>query len=198
MTDVPTLTSATAANYCVFNPLIKSYASQSWALTNGNLQATDSGSGGGWCLGTIAATSGKWYWEGTVTAAAKNIGIGWTTLSNIAFGYNGCYTSGGNVNNTSGSTATTFATFTTNDVIGVAVDVDSGKVWFSKNGTFLGSGDPVAGTNTAFTFTGGSLSSPTFCIDNSAGTSGVACNFGQQPFIYTPPSGFVGLNTFNL
>ena len=197
MVDSPTV-GATSSNYAVMNPLIKSYASQSWALTNGNLQATDSGSGGGWCLGTIAATSGKWYWEGTITANAKNHGIGWTTIGNISFGYNGCYTTNGNVNNASGSLSTTFATYTTNDVIGVAVDVSSGKVWFSKNGTFLGSGDPVAGTNTAFTFTGGTESAPTFCIDNSAGTSGVACNFGQRPFSYTPPTGFVALNTYNL
>jgi hypothetical protein len=26
----------------------------------------------------------------------------------------------------------------------------------------------------------------------------MACNFGQRPFTYTPPSGFVALNTFNL
>jgi hypothetical protein len=198
MTDVPTLTSATAANFAVMNPLIRSYSAQSWTLSNGNLQYTDTGSGGGWGLATISATSGKWYWEGTVTANAKNHGMGWTTIGNISFGYNGCYSTNGGVNNTTGGSATTFATYTTNDVIGIAVDVTAGKVWFSKNGTFLGSGDPVAGTNPAFTFTGGTESAPTFCLDNSAGTSGSACNFGQRPFTYTPPSGYVALNTFNL
>ena len=56
MTDVPTNTNATTANYAVMNPLIRSYASQSWALSNGNLQYTDTGSGGGWGLSTIATT----------------------------------------------------------------------------------------------------------------------------------------------
>jgi hypothetical protein len=200
-------------NFATFNPLIRSYASQSYTLTEGNLQATDSSTGGGFGLSTIATTSGKWYWEGKVTAVAKLFGIGWTTLSNIAFGYHGCYLSNGTVVDAGGNTATTFATYTTNDIIGVAVDISAGKVWFSKNGTFLGSGNPVAGTSPAFTFTGSLESAATFCIDNSAGTSGVACNFGYPPFTissgnadangfgnfeYAVPSGYYALCTKNL
>jgi hypothetical protein len=212
LTSVDQSTDTPTNNFATFNPLIRSYASQSYTLTEGNLQATDSSTGGGWGLSTIATTSGKWYWEGKVTAVAKLFGIGWTTLSNIAFGYHGCYLSNGSVVDASGNTVTTFATYTTNDIIGVAVDISAGKVWFSKNGTFLGSGNPVAGTSPAFTFTGSSESAATFCIDNSAGTSGVACNFGSPPyagggytdaggfgnFSYQPPSGYYSLCTRTL
>ena len=37
------------------------------------------------------------------------------------------------------------------DIIGCALDMDNGKVWWSKNGTWQNSGDPAAGTNAAFT-----------------------------------------------
>ena len=33
------------------------------------------------------------------------------------------------------------------NVIGVAFDVDAGKIWFSKDGTYEHSGDPANGTN---------------------------------------------------
>jgi len=59
---------------------------------------------------------------------------------------------------TSDSTSTSYGnSFTVGDVIGVAYDMDSGKIWFSKNGTFQASGDPVAGTNAAFTDLSGTV-----------------------------------------
>jgi hypothetical protein len=47
-----------------------------------------------------------------------------------------------------------------------------------------------------FTFAGGTTFIPFIQQYDSNNT--VAFNFGQQPFTYTPPSGFVALNTFNL
>ena len=49
-------------------------------------------------------------------------------------------------------------TYGATDVIGVAFDVDSGKVWFAKNGTWQASGDPANGTNAAYTNLTGSIS----------------------------------------
>ena len=37
-------------------------------------------------------------------------------------------------------------TYTTNDIIGVALDVDNSKLYFSKNGVFQNSGDPTSGS----------------------------------------------------
>ena len=61
MTDVPTLTSATAANYCVLNPLNKSSLQ---TISDGNLGIASSGTTGG-TLSTLAVSSGKYYWEYT-------------------------------------------------------------------------------------------------------------------------------------
>ena len=58
MTDVPTLTSATAANFAVLNPL-NAETGMTGTVTGGNLDL----SGGGGKRSTIAARSGKWYWE---------------------------------------------------------------------------------------------------------------------------------------
>ena len=36
------------------------------------------------------------------------------------------------------------------DVIGMAFDADNGKIWWAKNGTWQGSGDPAGNSNEAF------------------------------------------------
>ena len=38
-------------------------------------------------------------------------------------------------------------TYTTGDIIGVAVDLDNNAIYFSKNGTFQNSGDPTSGAS---------------------------------------------------
>jgi hypothetical protein len=80
----------------------------------------------------------------------------------------------------------------------VAYDVTSGKFWLGKNGTWFSSGDPSAGTNAGLTGLSGEywLGLSTGGTTNSTNT--YQLNFGQRPFAYTPPTGFVALNTFNL
>jgi len=83
-------------------------------------------------------------------------------------------------------------------VIGVALDMDNGKIWFSKNGVFQASGDPVAGTNAAFTNLGGNLVGPWMADDASNESKNFNMNFGQRAFSYTAPSGFKCLVSTNL
>jgi hypothetical protein len=192
MTDVPTLTSATASNFAVLNPL-KTYLSPT--ISNGNLQAS-SMAGGSNVWGTMAVSTGKWYFETTITAAGSPaVGIidanrnaseqtGYTASGSAS------YISDGRIRNNnanSGGGAGTYATFTTNDVIGVAFDCDAPSVSFYKNNTLQATVTPTSGI--AYTIQ---------LLDWNAGTSGMAANFGQRPFAYTPPTGFVALNTFNL
>jgi hypothetical protein len=195
MIDSPTLTSATVANYAVMNPLVRLYGTAT--LSDANLKINDTSTGGGAGYATIAVTSGKFYYEFTPSAVGKTSGMGVTFASTYSFGYDGCYVNNGSVSNTTGGSAATYASYTTNDVIGVAFDADAGKVWFYKNGT-IQAGDPVAGTGSAFTWAANSLVTATYAMDNSAGTVGINANFGQRPFAYTPPTGFVRLNTYNL
>ena len=60
-------------NYCTFNPLMNN-ATSPGTLANGNLQYTTSSSesNGSSALGTIAISSGKWYWETQITANPAN------------------------------------------------------------------------------------------------------------------------------
>jgi hypothetical protein len=199
MTDVPTLTSATAANYAVINPLVTgSYV----ILSNGNLTTTgNNAADNGNFRSSIAFTTGKWYLELTCLndiGASNNPRVGILPVINASLPDNGATNSVGNATNScayyrngqkfiAGTASSYGASWTTNDVIGVAIDADNGTLVFYKNNTSQG---------TAFTWTGGTI---TFVVAGSEynGTSS-AYNFGQRPFAYTPPTGFVALNTFNL
>jgi hypothetical protein len=195
MIDSPTLTSATVANYCVLNPL----KNGGTAPSSGNLNVVSTVDNT-MCLASIGMSSGKWYWEQVQTAGSVG------SVAGIAQDNAGLSTYiGGNANSwgyhASGLTYTNATsssygnTWTVNDIIGVAFDADNGKLYFSKNGTFQNSGNPVTGTNPAYSSLTTAPYFPAFQTNNSTTSS---INFGQRPFTYTPPSGFVRLNTFNL
>ena len=193
MLDTPT------NNYAVMNPLDLSGTAATFQW--GNLQVTRSGASFAQAYSSIAMTSGTWYFEMTAGADVANLDAGLITgttnpaanryLGQDAYTY--AYApSGQKVNNA------TFSAYgnswTSGDVIGVILDADAGKLWFSKNGTVQASGDPVAGTNAAFT----GLTGPyRFAVDVENG--GICdVNFGQRAFAYTPPSGFKALSTSNI
>jgi hypothetical protein len=184
MNDVPVAYSATASNYCVLNPLNyrTSYAT---AYADGNLKATFSSAVAyQTAYGTFAVSSGKYYWEITVGAVGTQtiIGVSQANYIDDTSRLDRTYTNGGSI--TGGGSG---ATYTTNDVIGVAMDIGAGTVTFYKNGTSQGSA--TLGTLPANGWT-----------PYAYGYNGtvVNANFGQQPFTYTPPSGYVALNTYNL
>jgi hypothetical protein len=191
MTDVPTLIDEDTANYATWNPL--DHFSTNVDFSNANLKYTVPGgtySNGGVATSTITMTSGKWYCEMTVLSAANMVGIAKLPRANMRFlgddvtGY-GYYTNGGKYN---GSGLVSYgASFTTNDVIGVALDLDAGTLTFYKNG--VSQGTAFTGLSGEFVFATGNA------FQNAVIT---AVNFGQQPFAYTPPAGYLKLNTFNL
>jgi len=203
MTDVPTLTSATQANYSVMNPLDEGASGST--ISNGNLTVATASTGFRYMGNTIWPTSGKFYAEFTLTATSgfAQVGIATTTTnSNKILGQDSTSWSYNSWNGTSSNnnSASTFGnSWTTNDVIGIALDKDTNKLYFSKNGTWQNSADPAAGTGSI------SISSiagiPTLigvCDNDNGGSATFQANFGQRPFAYTPPTGFVALNTFNL
>ena len=204
MTDVPTLTSATAGNYAVMNPLDNGGVT----LSNGNLTITGAGSVFKIARSTLGLSTGKWYCEFVITAegAPSRIDFGLLgfpatlsgSLGDTSNGYT-VYESSSSIykyNNSTSTLLVSSGSLDVNDVQMLAYDADAGKLWFGKNGTWFASGDPVAGTNAAFT----GVSGQTYFVAVQAyNTSDVGqINFGQRPFSYTPPSGFVALNTFNL
>jgi hypothetical protein len=195
------LNDAPSNNYCTLNPLVATLSSST--LANGALDFV----GPVGTTATIPATfaipvSGKWYWEFTESVTYTAVGIvkDGFTLSNIvgygdAFGW-GYYGYNGQKYNNGGTAYGN--TYTVGDVIGIAFDADTGKLYFSKNGSWQNSGDPVAGTGYAFTGLTSGLYYPAFSDGNTSAAAGGAVNFGQRDFSYTPPTGFKALNQTNL
>jgi hypothetical protein len=189
LTDVPTLTSTTVANYAVLNPLDKGTG---LTLSNANLTYATSG---GVTAYMVRATmqipaTGKYYWEATVVSGTPLLAGIATANANVSiylgqdvYGW-GYYTSDGKVYNNN-ATLATYSTATTGDVIGFAFNSDDQTFAIYKNNTIMG------------TLTGFTLSGTYFPAAGSL-TSGGNFNFGQQPFVYTAPSGFLPLNTFNI
>jgi hypothetical protein len=170
-------------NYATLNPLTGGTS----ALSNGNLQVTST-TAYQHRYGTIGISSGKFYWEHVFTAltTAGVVGIS-NDISETGSTYNGirAYLSA-NGNKYSGTSASSYGpTWTVNDVMGIALDMDSGSLTFYKNGVSQG----VA-------FTG--LTGTWFPLHRDDGSSTAFLNFGQRPFAYTAPSGFKALNTANL
>jgi hypothetical protein len=196
MTDVPTLTSATAANYAVLNPLDKGAAT---TLTSANLNndysgtATDSMS-----FSSIAfdALANNFYAEFTyVSSGLTGSGIPAVGICDVTtVGTGNISTSGTSViylddgtKIVNGTGSSYGATWTTGDVIGV--QINSGTVTFYKNGTTQGNASTGLTGTYKFVIRGRSGASRTFTI---------SANFGQQPFVYTLPTGALRLNTYNL
>jgi hypothetical protein len=193
MTDVPTLTSATAANYCVMSPIA---SSPLISLTNGNLTAggTDEAS----LIGTIGVNSGKWYWEVTLTSGSVTpyLGVSSNSFDKSGVGTNfrlaGISWYGNGNKKAYTATSETSATSNTTGVYGFALDISAGTLdYYFNNSLVL--------TDTTIPTSGVTLF-PLVAHTNSGSNSWNPANFnfGQQPFAYTPPTGFVALNTFNL
>ena len=187
MTDVPTLTSPTAANFCVLNPLNKSPSS---TVSNGNLRQTSSG---GWyrAYSTIFfASTAAFYAEATMTSlnsGSNGVRVG-VANANSVFTYLGSDANSWSYDNqggkyTNGTLSSYGASYVQGDVIGILFN--NGSLTFYKNGT--SQGVAYSGLTGTFCFAGSPFDTDT-----------VDWNFGQRPFAYSLPSGALALNTYNL
>ena len=190
------LTDSPTSNHCTWNPLNATGAT----LTNGNLEAalTAEGSGNESVRGTLAVSSGKYYWENIFTATSNTAGsygvVSASTGSNIRLdatsGTNAViYMAWNGSKAVNGAASTYGAAFTVNDVIGVALDLDGGTITFYKNGISQGS-ITLPATGIAYT--------PTFAFEAGSGNAATSTNFGQREFVYGLPSGFKTLNVGNI
>ena len=192
MLDVPTLFADGGngrGNYAVLNPV----SGYSVTLTNGNLTYTTGTSSNPVTSTWSLPTTGKWYWEVTVSSVGEAI-IGIQTRSNLAFSgpKTGYYRAGGASNGIyiEGSTNVYAASsYTNGDVIAVAFNADSSQIsWYKNN---VQQGGPYSLTSIVDL-------TPILIQGSGTGSNSGDINFGQRPFTYTPPSGFVALNTQNL
>lgn len=167
-----------------------------WTITESNLKATSGVALQSAATANTGKSSGKWYWEITVNVYnALAVGVIKSGdaidspthyLGATANGYS-YYRGGTKYNN--GSSSAYGSSYTNGDIISVALDMDNGKVWFAKNGTWQNSGDPAAGTNAAFTGLSGTFYPAVGDLDITSSCQATA-NFGASAFTYSVPSGF--------
>lgn len=162
---------------------------------------------GGGALRSVRAlagrSSGKWYAEVTqvsstasdynligivpvgqsITASGEYVG-----QTSTSYGY---YQQTGQKysNNTLASYG---ASWTTGDIIGVAMDLTNGKVFFAKNNTWQASGNPASGANPAYSSISGTYHVAATMYVGWTATAGdtVRLGFSSGECTYSPPSGF--------
>ena len=215
-------------NFCTWNPLIIRTGRTAVTFSEGNLKAQHNDTGGNtpsW--GTFLLNSGKWYWEVKITSAGIIYCGVWQPRYNngdVDDALNGIvvYRTDGNKQAETAATAASYGdSFTTGDILGIAVDVDTGTIWFSKNGTWQNSvtqSEIEAGTTTNSAFTGKSFATngivPAVSAYQQSGNAIVEANFGGGTsftissgnadangygnFEYPVPSGFYSINSKNL
>jgi hypothetical protein len=192
-------------NFATWNP-IQGYLSSSFntgspsgtnSVQDGNLSITggDSQRSLAWAS-TIAANSGKFYAEfvptsqnyvqfgvGSAETWWQTYGIGGAGKAQVwgdgVIGWDRTIYYINSTSSTSGGVS-----FSGGDVIQIAFDADTRKVWFGVNNTWNGGGNPAAGTGEIGTVSG---DDPLVFICRPESTTVVA-NFGQQPFKYDPPA----------
>jgi len=214
--------------FATLNPLSHFFGTAP-TFSNGNNTVTTSSASGSInpSPATLGITSGKWYWEGKlVNAPSSNyalIGImaqapaaagGQNFLGGVndTYGYaswNGTlYNSAGSTGNTSGG-----ATYTTGDILSIAVDADNNRLYYYKNGTIQNSGTGIVIPAAADTLFGawlpavGDWDTPSLVWScnfgngffgttavSSAGTNAS----GNGIFEYNVPSGYTALSTKGL
>jgi len=204
-------------NFATFNPLIPN---SNITYSQGNLDILrDSGGDNRIALSTIAVSSGKWYVEMKCVQNQDHTHYGivaadsaYSTSNSLAQMVNAfAYKMDGTVQEYNQSNIDTGeATFTTGDIIGIALDMDNNKIYFHKNGTYINSGDPAGNSNgysitadkeyyfaSAQNYATGKTSanfgSPSFSI-----SSGNSDANGYGNFEYSVPSGYYSLCTKNL
>jgi len=216
-------------NFATWNSLQPTNA----AMSEGNLVGASSASSGHYSgISSIGVSSGKWYFEckqtqestanegmigviifyNTITALLNPVGRGggW----GMQDGNRGFSTDSGG----SGSTTDNFhAGWTDDDIIGIALDIDNSRVYYSKNGQWNNSGSWNAANPTTsqtlqnalgdgtYFFMAGDASGSNNCTWSAnfgspahAISSGNTDGNGYGNFEYAVPSGYFSLNTKNL
>jgi len=165
-------------NFATLNPLSKH---NSPVTAEGNLEYDSNSSSGSSLVSTIAPANGKWYVEVKALTSTIHIGVSEVGLKNFegqgASRPNINYQYGGGVE-IDGSNVDSEATFTTNDIIGFALNLDDGELIIYKNGTALNSGTAYnLHTNTTHGNTGFSVQTAT-----GSGNTKASFNFGNPAF----------------
>ena len=188
-------------NFCTMNSIDRD---SSVTASDGNLKVSNNNQVWAGLKGTFAVSSGKWYYE--IKGSDNNLFCGWasddldtflaspqdnnTVMSDgvlIIVGTSGQYQldTGG-----SGTRINYGSALSANDVLGCAIDLDNNTAQYYINGTGQGS------INISSSKLATKQVHPYFISLYTA--QNYTFNFGQQPFTYTPPTGYKTLSSKNL
>lgn len=147
---------------------------------------------------TTGKTAGKWYFEVVIGAGgvplytligvAKSSAALTNFVGSDANGW-GYYADTGQ-KYTNNVVASFGASYVNGDVLGIALDMTAGKVWFAKNNTWQASGNPAAGTGEAFSGIAGTIFPMASLYNGNRATDSATGRFKTSAFSYTPPAGF--------
>ena len=219
-------------NFCTLNTLGSGIDGSGCDISQGGLYVARNSGSNRFMDSTFTLSSGKWYWEaktGSSISDYPRIGIwnrgGYQNRLNYPGEGNENVASddhvrGWGANGTSfgasGDSASGLPTFSTDDVLMFALDMDNGKIWFGKNGTWYT--DDNSTTTTAAAIAAGTATQKFADLKSGAETqfrqsekawtpifhmnSGDKwyVNFGQKAFTHASavPSGFKSMCTKNL
>ena len=183
--------------FATLNPLDGHISHMVFSNGNNTVDNGSTASNKSYARSTLGMTSGKFYFE------AKNItNANWQSMGisdrptpsntfELGYGdYDYTYQNGDGDKCNDGTFTAYGDSYTTNDIVGCAVDLDNLKIYFSKNGVWQNSGDPTSGatgTGAAFTITAPSLTSTGFYFfavgdSTAANTAKWSANFGNGYF----------------
>jgi hypothetical protein len=178
--------------YATWNPADKG---ASVTLSGGDLVATCASGVNHNARSTVSKSAGKWYWEVSLQNTGGMgimLGVANASQSVTASPLSGsdCLVlrlNDGSIWKGGSSVGSMGTTLDNGDVLSIAYDAGAGTVGFSKNGgayTTISGGDLPSGALFAL-----------FCGGGGSGADEIAtANFGASAFIYTPPTGHVGLS----
>ena len=177
-----------------FNSLDNFYANATFS--NGNNTVVTNASAFATSLSTLGMSSGKYYCEikaVTIYNGYARFGISGSQASSNGFGNAAdeyvFMANNGQKRNNSTTSAYSGVAWNNNDIIGIAVDLDNNYIYFSRNGSWINSGNPASGasgTNAAFTLGTPSTGFYYFGVndaDNAASSENTyQANFGNGYF----------------
>ena len=160
-------------------------------LSNGNNTITTGTSEFGHTSTTLGASSGKYYCEIKHGSGNPRIGVAGKISTSTTDGLNGgayeiYYENNGTLNVEGTQTSSWGATYTAGDIVGIGLDLDNNKIYFSKNGTWQNSANPSTGTNGVSISSASSTTAGFYFFsfsDNwSGGSVTLSYNFGNGYF----------------
>ena len=192
-------------NFCTLNLLDKT---SGITTSEGNTKGT-ANSNHSAIRSTIGLNSGKWYWENKILSIGSGPAVGvMTTDARLTDQLNATdqsrwYRNSGAKFNNSSETGSYGASYTTNDIIGIALNLDDGEITFYKNGSSQGVAftDLLSSTDESWLpaiklyneAIDVNFGNPSFSI-----SSGNADANGYGNFEYAVPSGYYSICTKNL